>query len=135
MPLYEALVRVKDKPLTGNDEIDCHRTRRGDVIAIKPAGEAWWTQAEREYPEWVILKLDIPEDLAKSSVMSQPPPDLTKEYRVLAKRGICLDLDRMGLPPPDSRRQDPPSTIGRAAVVAAVVVKEKSPEVDEIRVR
>jgi hypothetical protein len=50
------LLRVADKPVSGDELLDAMRTGRGDVIVICPDG--WqWSQAELSNPEWAIVKL------------------------------------------------------------------------------
>lgn len=91
--LYELLVRTVDK--TNPDKRkDAGCTKRGDVIAIKPKAEAWWTEAEGTAPYWTIITADLTPEMAASLIAPEIPKDLSE--RKMRKRGIRLNLARLG---------------------------------------
>ena len=122
MPLYEILVRVVDK--TSSDPlIDAKCRKRGDVIAYKLASRAWWTERERTNPAWTIITADLTHEMAQSLKGPHLPPDLSREYKMLHRRGVKIDLDILG---------DTSQPINRGRIIAAIKVKERRPEPDEL---
>lgn len=106
--MCELLVRVRDKPLTGNPVVDSQRTRRGDVIAATPNG--WgWSHAERANPEWIILQVPgMPLEEGLALATPEPRADQRKTRsaprRVTHKRMFRLNLDV--IVGPDTGRRD-----------------------------
>lgn len=54
--MAEMLVRIKDKPKSGNVYKDRHLSERGCVICIMPDNHSW-SNAELTNPEWRIIKV------------------------------------------------------------------------------
>jgi len=79
--MAEALIRVIDKPLTGNPAIDTKRTMAGDVIVVKPDG--WgWSQKELTSSEWRVVR--TPMSVAELSLMMEGEigdPDMNPNLR------------------------------------------------------
>ncbi len=93
--MCELLVRVVDKPLSGKPEVDCHRTRRGDVIVAQADGAGWGT-GELTSPDWVILSvpgMSLEEGLA----LTVGDPVDASTTRFPHKRLFRLDLDALGV--------------------------------------
>jgi hypothetical protein len=52
----DVLIRIRDKELSGDAEVDAQNTKRGDVIAI--CETPWpWGFADLANPDWRILRL------------------------------------------------------------------------------
>jgi hypothetical protein len=77
--MCELLIRLIDKPLSGDSTVDCGRTRRGDVVSACPDG--WeWSAAERSNPAWIIVKIPAM-GLAEGVAAASPQPyDATHTY-------------------------------------------------------
>lgn len=130
MAVYQLLVRIKDK-----DQPDARLAakclKRGDVIAVKPDATAWWTPRELSNPEWMVIKADITRAMAESLLAPELPPDLTREYTMLQKRAIGLNLDSLSVPQTRDR-ETYSRTLTTIEATDAVVVKERIPEPDEV---
>jgi hypothetical protein len=86
----ELLVRVQDKPLSGDLAVDCRRTMRGDVVVAMPDGHDW-TPTERSNPEWVIVKVPDMGLAEGRALASHEPSDGLRRH--LRKRLFHLDPD------------------------------------------
>ncbi len=93
-PMCELLVRIVDKPLSGDPAVDCHRTRRGDVIDVRVDG-AGWTPREMTNPDWVILSVPgMSLEEGQSLTVGEPRGPQTPLARRLMFR---LDLDALSV--------------------------------------
>lgn len=60
----ELLIRIAHKqPVVSTAHVTA--SQRGDVIAAMPDGHAW-SDAERTFPEWIIITAEITEDDVES---------------------------------------------------------------------
>jgi hypothetical protein len=118
----ELLVRVVDK--RSDDKVnDIMLTKRGDVIVVKPDGHDW-TERERTYPEWRILRLpDMTEAEAYSFISPQKPTDAKLRF-VLAPRAKRIDLDAIGVAVDEKDRDDSRYSLSKQQVMNAGVMKE-----------
>lgn len=93
--MAELLIRTVNKPLTGNPDIDRHRTMRGSVVVIVPDGHTWGSQ-DIANPDWMILRLPgvSPELLAQfvGSDAGYGSRDAELASRTLRRRAFRLDL-------------------------------------------
>ena len=131
MPSYQLLVRTKDKINDKDPVKNAGLTKRGDVIAIKPAETAWWTPTELSNPEWTVIKAELTKDAAESLLAPELPPDLNKTYAMLRKRALKIDLDSLAIATGETR-EDPKDELATATIIEAVIVKERLAEPDEL---
>lgn len=134
MPIYQLLVRAKDKVNPDDEVKHAQLTKRGDVIAVKLDKDAWWTKEEQTSPEWTILKADITDEAADALLTPELPPDLSKEYKMLRKRALKLDLDALRVFQPDKKRTDKEEVHPKEVIEAAISVKERLIEPDHLEV-
>lgn len=124
----ELLVRVVDKRDFKDPVMDAKLTKAGDVIAVKEDGSDWGLE-ELKNPEWRIVRVPgMKESEAFSLMQPELPPTLDKEYPLLRKRALRLDLAKL-----DSL-EGGKLLAGKTDAVAAVVpleaaVAEKEPVV------
>ncbi len=93
--MCELLIRLidKDKAPADRPDIDCQRSRRGDVITVVSDGHEW-SDAERTSPEWMIVKAPgMPEHEGRAAHSGEPDDGTRKRYRW--RRQFFLDLDKM----------------------------------------
>lgn len=118
----EALVRIVDKPLSGDASLDAKRTRAGDVIVVMPDGHSWGKQ-ELSNPEWRIISIP---DLRAADAISLTSPEakvgLNGSTKMLQKRAIRLDLSNVKLPKIRSGK-GVDIVLSRGQVMKATVVK------------
>lgn len=127
----ELLVRIRDK-LSSDPRLNRQLTKRGDVIHAAEDGHEW-SKAERENPDWCILKLpDMGKLEAESFLSPEKPADLTKEY-VLRKRAKHIDLESLGIPLSDERDDSKFPQLTKDQVLAVEVInRNPMPAYDEI---
>ena len=90
--MSEMLVRVIDKPLSGNPALDSKRSMRGDVIVAKPDG--WpWSEEEKSNPAWRIFKSDL--SLTDAEAMRSSEPGNPKINPNLRRYLFKFDIDSM----------------------------------------
>ena len=126
--MYDLLVRVADKPLSGNPLLDCKRTMRGDVIVVKPDGWAW-SPTERNNPDWRIIKTDMTLAEAEGMTASDGGNPLANPYRRV--RALKFDIDSLpqGILIAINKAPDLPITISKANL--NLVKQVKLPWLDE----
>jgi len=91
----ELLVRVVSKTNPNDKVLDSKLTKAGDVIVYKPDGSDWGI-AELKNPDWRIIRVEgMTEEQAVSLVSPELPPTLDKEYPLLQRRAIKLDLTQL----------------------------------------
>lgn len=92
----QLLVRVVSK--TSKDPIlDAQLTKAGDVICFKPDGEEWGIQ-ELKNPDWRIIQVPgMTEEEAIALVSPELPPTLDKQYPLLQRRAMKLDLEQLDI--------------------------------------
>lgn len=137
----ELLVRIKDKPLSGDLLLDSLRTMRGDVIHVAPDGHQWGKK-EIDNPEWRIIKCpDMGKAEAEALLAREPGDPLKNKY--LRKRLFRLDLDALEKTLADQLVYDPNVAVAtrggiakveatRASLAAVKIAKEKIPDPDVI---
>lgn len=93
--MAELLVRLYDK-YTGDDLIDAATfLYRGDVVVAQDDG--WeWSKAERESPDWIIIKIP---GISSGKVSALLSPEQGERFfnRLLHKRQFHLDLDALAV--------------------------------------
>lgn len=128
--MAELLVRVTDKPRTGDPRKDCQRSGRGDVIVAQPDG-AYWSRAERSNPDWLILKVPGM-TLAEGVALTAAEPVIGTKQRGPANRYRHRRLFRLDVTaligPHPGRRVCEVKTLTLAAVRA---VKQQKPAVKD----
>jgi hypothetical protein len=122
MAVYELLVRVVDKVNPNDPLLDAKCTKRGDVIAAFPAPHTWG-KSETTNKEWRIIKADLTPAIVASLLGTEMPPDLSKEYRMLRKRAVRINIDAIAA-------AIAAGTLNRATIVSAIAVKARLPEPD-----
>lgn len=92
----ELLIRIIDKPKSGNATVDSQRTTAGDVIAFAPDGHIWGKEEVRN-PEWRIVR--VPGLLlADAEAMTAPElPESFSPNRLLRKRQFKLDIEQLDI--------------------------------------
>ncbi len=103
--MCELLVRVVDKPRSGDAVIDCQRSGRGDVIVVCEDGHDW-SREERANPEWMILRVP---GMTLSEGYSLAAPELKSPgpfRQLIHKRLFRLDVDAILGPHPGRREKD-----------------------------
>ncbi len=79
--MCELLVRLVDKPISGDAALDCQRTARGDVIVVMPDGHDW-TPRERQAPHWVIVKVpDMSMEEGRALAAGEPSDGIRRHLR------------------------------------------------------
>lgn len=88
----ELLVRIIDKRDLKDPVKDAQLTKAGDVIAFHEDGADWGVM-ELKNPEWRIVSVPGM-SLLEAEALTAPelPPTLDKEYPMLRKRHMKLDL-------------------------------------------
>lgn len=87
----ELLVRIIDKPKTGNPVTDAQRTTAGDVIAARP-DESVWGLSETANPEYRIVRvLRMTEAEAEALTAGELPADF-EGRTLLRKRHLAIDI-------------------------------------------
>lgn len=92
----ELLIRIVDKTLSGNAEIDAQRTRAGDVIVVMPDGHIWGTE-EILNPDWRIVRVP---GLSQAEALSLVSPETATAFgdtRRLRKRQMSVDLEQLDI--------------------------------------
>ena len=127
--MAELLVRVVDK-VNDDPYLDCHCTKRGDVIVIAPDGWSWGRE-ELTNPHWRIVKApNISVDDASAFLGPELETNPQNPSRVRQKRGFKLGLER--LPPnwalwlADDTRAQPTKTFNGAGA-ALLAMKARKP--------
>lgn len=132
MPIYQLLVRVKDKINPNSEILSAKLMKRGDVVHVADENHVWGTK-ELSNPDWRILKVELTKEQAESLLAPEHPPDLLKEYKMLRKRAIRLNLDSMDVATNLlDTRDDPKSVFEKSFVESAIEVKERLAEPDVI---
>lgn len=91
----ELLVRIVDRTHP-DPALNAIVSKRGDVIAVHPAGSAWGTQ-EYANPEWRLVRVDgLSEDEAIGMLTPESPP-LHNPQAKCRMRIMRLDLDPLGV--------------------------------------
>lgn len=95
--MCELLVRVKDKGSDPDPAKDALISKRGHVIACQPDG--WgWTKAERENPDWVIIKIpgtDPGDYMAMMAPAMKSAPLPADGSTMVARRAFSFDLSKL----------------------------------------
>ena len=128
--MIELLVRIKDK-IHDDPKLDVKLTKRGDVIAWHFEGQDWGIE-ELNNPEWRIIKANISEDEANTLISIERPPDEVKDYQLLRKRAVSLDLDTLGVDAADTKKRDDNKqpVLTTKNVEDTKIIKQKIPEPD-----
>lgn len=90
----ELLVRIVDKPKSGDAVVDAQRTTAGDVIAAKPDGH-FWGREEVANPEWRIIRVPGMGEAEADALLSGELPRAFAPNRMLRKRGVKLDVSQL----------------------------------------
>lgn len=92
----ELLIRIVDKPLSGNAETDVKRTRAGDVIVAMPDGHVWGKEEVRNL-EWRIVRIPGMR-LAEADALIRPEiPEAFGDTRLLRRRQFSVDLEQLDI--------------------------------------
>lgn len=136
LPGCDVLVRVRDKPKTGNPRIDTKRTMRGDVIMVRQRGMPYST-VELTHPDWRIFSFEnIEADEAQMLLSSEPPGDPLNPSLTWQVRLYRLDIDNLTLPKAlrdfisDDTRQVPIFAVKLTAAQIRSLFLRKQPVVD-----
>lgn len=92
----ELLIRIIDKPRSGDVALDSGRTTAGDVIAVKPDGHIWGTM-EVANPEWRIVRIP---GLPQAEADALEAPELPESFvpnRLLRKRQFTIDIEQLDI--------------------------------------
>lgn len=92
----ELLVRIVDKPKSGNAALDSKRTTAGDVIAVKPDGHIWGKR-EVASPEWRILRVPGMGESEAESLVAAELATAFAPNRLLRKRQMTIDIEQLDL--------------------------------------
>jgi len=106
----ELLVRIVDKPKSGNAVLDAGRMEAGDVIHAAPDGHVWG-KSEINHPEWKIIKVSGMTQTEADALLGRELAT-SPDHKLLRKRHIKLDLNKL---------QD--TVIQREHLRSAIVVK------------
>ena len=88
----QLLVRVVSKVNNRDPVKDAQLTKAGDVIVYKPDGEEWGIE-ELKNPDWRIIQVPgMTEEEAIALTSPELPPNLDREYPLLQRRALKLDL-------------------------------------------
>ena len=106
--MCEFLVRVVDRPRTGDPRKDCLRLGRGDVVVVQEDGR-YWGPKDRSNPHWLIVKCPGM-TLAEGRALAAPEPRVGPKQKGPApryrhKRLYRLDVDTLIGPPNGAGRR------------------------------
>ena len=90
----EMLIRIVDKPKSGDAALDSKRTTAGDVIAVKPDGHVWGKEEVRN-PEWRIIRVPGMRQAEADALVSPELPESFTSNRMLRKRQAVLDVAQL----------------------------------------
>ena len=126
----ELLVRIVDRVNDQDPSLNAQLTKAGDVIAFHEDG-ADWGLMEVKNPEWRIVRVPGM-TLTEAEALTAPelPPTLDKEYPLLRKRAMKLDLGTLDaleagkVLDPKENKGDPmtPAEVKAVAVDATLAV-------------
>lgn len=93
--MMQLLVRVVSKVDPKDPVKDAQLTKAGDVIVYKQDGEEWGIQ-ELKNPDWRIIQVPgMTEEEAIALTSPELPPNLDREYPLLQRRAMKLDLAQL----------------------------------------
>lgn len=91
----ELLVRIADKRDEKDPVKDARLTKAGDVLAFHEDGADWGVM-EVKNPEWRIVRVPkLSQEEAEALIAPELPPTLDKDYPLLRKRAMRLDVARL----------------------------------------
>lgn len=91
----ELLVRIVDKRDLKDPVKDAQLTKAGDVIVYRPDGSDWGIE-DLKNPDWRIVRVpSMTEEQAIALTSPELPPTLDKQYPLLQKRAMKLDLNTL----------------------------------------
>jgi hypothetical protein len=92
----ELLVRIVDKPQSGDVYLDAGRTVAGDVIAFAPDGHIWGREEVRN-PDWRIIRVPGMQRVEAEATIGTELPEAFAPNRLLRKRQFALDIEQLDI--------------------------------------
>jgi hypothetical protein len=92
----ELLVRIVDKPKSGDVYLDAARTVAGDVIAFAPDGHIWGTEEVRN-PDWRIIRVPGMSLTEAKAMTGAELPQAFTPNQLLRKRQFVLDIEQLDI--------------------------------------
>lgn len=92
----ELLIRIVDKPRSGDAALDSKRTTAGDVIVAMPDGHIWGREEVRN-PDWRIIRVT---GMGRTEAEALTAPELSESFspnRLLRKRQIKIDVEQLDI--------------------------------------
>lgn len=92
----ELLIRIIDKPKSGNIAVDSSRTTTGDVIAFASDGHIWGREEVRN-PDWRIVSVPGMLRVEAEAMIGTELPESFSPNRLLRKRQFTLDIEQLDI--------------------------------------
>lgn len=92
----ELLIRIVDKPRSGDAALDSKRTTAGDVIAAMPDGHIWGREEVRN-PDWRIVRVPGMGRTEAEALIATELPESFSPNRLLRKRQIRVDIEQLDI--------------------------------------